>query len=478
MYAKPIYSDGSSIPTPSAKKARTDRYFTQGPSQGTPFKDPSATKATSEGRAASDLVFVDDSLREQLEQLHSRICEGRHVYVTGAAGSGKSYMLKALVQHERAKGIKLAVTASTGIAATNVGATTLHNLLGFGLMKEDIDLLLARARRAMRLRRFWKSLTALVIDEISMLDGQTMTKVERLVHALRTDGPEDPSYDKLFGGLVLIMFGDFLQLPPISDQYFFQVPLWNRMHVTALGLNTVHRHAHDTDFQNLLSRLRYGVLSPDMTERLRSRLVPTRSVPETAVHIYSLRKDASEHNAIRLEQLKESQYTYPASVDNEFPAAQYPTERMLVLAKGARVILLCNTYLHERGIANGSSGTVTYCDDSAIRVRFDKGCEIQVFPYVWNVALPNEKSASFKQYPLLLGWALTVHRCQGLTLDSVAVNMDGTIFAPGQSYVALSRVRKLENVYLMGFEHQSIISNPAAKLFQHQIERIKEDEEN
>lgn len=384
---------------------------------------------------------------------------GNNVFLTGAPGAGKTYVLNEFVRRARRRGQTVAVTASTGIAATHIGGTTIHSWSGLGikdaLTSHDRDWLAANDR----LQKRYNSTDILVIDEISMLHGARLDIVNEACKLLRQD-------DRPFGGLQVILVGDLFQLPPVSRgselfDFAHLSPAWQELDLKICYLNEQHRQAED-GLLELLTALRNGDFSHEHQELLRARL-GAEPGGRTVTRLYTHNIDVDAINDRHLQALPGEPKTYAmahkgakAKVEQLVKSVLAPPE--LTLKTGAEVMFVANNF--AEGFANGSRGQVVGFDDNLPRVRLHGGGrQITVEPHSWSLNEDGRVRAEVSQLPLRLAWAITIHKSQGMSLDAAQIDLSNA-FTPGMGYVALSRVRSLDGIYLNGLNHVALQLHP------------------
>jgi ATP-dependent exoDNAse (exonuclease V) alpha subunit len=381
-----------------------------------------------------------------------------HLFVTGRAGTGKSTLLKSL--REQLTG-EMVVVAPTGLAAVNVGGQTIHSFFGFPprLIRRD------EARRRSRNARIMKELELLVIDEVSMVRSDMMWGIDQCLRFNRKRSREP------FGGVRLAMFGDLHQLPPVVDEgevaehlesehggpFFFDVAALREGHGTALVELTEVFRQRDQALLDVLNKVRDGEAGEDDLALLNERVHRIRTLREGEPYVILTPTNAAARriNTAYLEALPGAARTYEAEVTGDFGMSAFPTEADLTLKPGAKVMLIRNDA--DRRWVNGTIARVAELEDDRVWVEID-GEKHEVERAEWEsrrYAFDNgaEKivetvAGKFKQFPLRLAWALTIHKSQGLTLDKVYIDLGGGTFAHGQAYVALSRCRTLEGLAL------------------------------
>ncbi len=394
-----------------------------------------------------------------------------NVCVTGAAGTGKSFLLKLVKEHFP----HVHVTASTGIAAVNVGGVTIHSWSAIGNASSPAEEIVRfiNSGPGTKIRRQIRKAKLLAIDEISMISSSVLNLLNRVFQMVKQN--ESP-----FGGIQLLVLGDFYQLPPVSNDqqvdFCFNSQGWQEADFKLFELTEIFRQS-DLRFIQLLNNIRYAALNDDDLALLNHRQglsVPTEVNPTILVtHNYQADKINTEKLASLL---GEEEFTYKMSESGRENAIAFLKKNclaqpQLTLRRGAQVMMLKNT-LQKQGIINGSIGIITgfTIKDKLPIVHFNNGEKCIISPEEWNVEVFNEEkqvkevTGTIKQIPLALAWAITIHKSQGMTLDSVLCDLS-KVFAEGQAYVALSRVRSLEGLYLRGFKPSQLRVNPKVREF-------------
>ena len=376
---------------------------------------------------------------------------GANVFLTGSAGAGKTYLLNQYIDYLRVRGVSVAVTASTGIAATHLGGMTVHAWSGLGVRESvgDKDLETIRARRGVKERV--ASPSVVVIDEISMLSAATLECVEKIMFAFR-------GANAAFGGAQMIFCGDFFQLPPVSktrqtprEKFAFMSPAWLRANLTVCYLSESHRHTND-ELSRLLTQMRAGLVDDEMRARLHEK-VSAGETDASAIKLHTHNAPADTANRRMLETLSGDEKHYAATTWGAPPLVQNLTKSVLApaeltLKKSARVMFVKNN--PDAGYMNGTLGEVVGFKKELPMVKTADRV-VDVYASEWTVEnASGNPLASYRQVPLRLAWAITVHKSQGMTLEKACVNLTNT-FEPGQGYVALSRVKTWGGLQMVGY---------------------------
>ncbi|KAK7305034.1 hypothetical protein VNO77_42933 [Canavalia gladiata] len=420
---------------------------------------------------------------EEQKHVLSAISEGKSVFITGSAGTGKTLLLEETIKFlnrlHTPSGVY--VTASTGIAACALKGQTLHSFAGIGIVGGDNDdddpqNLLERVLSNKGACKRWRKVQALVIDEISMVSAKLFDNLDYV--ARRVKGVNE----KTWGGIQLVVSGDFFQLPPVTNRgrnckvvkYAFEAKCWNNSFDLQLELKRVFRQS-DYGLTRLLEGVRRGESDPQDLEFLEHLCLGNDECDydPSVVQLFPLNKDVEKVNEERLRSLQKDVVVYRA-VDSgkghwkrQLSCGIAPDE--ISLCEGARVMLVKNLDT-EHGLVNGATGVVVgfswssvkredldgICNDNVLpMVKFDSGQFMTVKPATWHVMDGYKVVACRKQIPLILAWAMSIHKCQGMTLDRIHTDLSRA-FGCGMVYVALSRVRTLEGLHLSALSRSKI----------------------
>jgi ATP-dependent DNA helicase PIF1 len=431
------------------------------------------------------------SLNEEQEVALALAKKGASFFLTGKAGTGKTYILERIRSELEARDRSVAITAMTGCAALLLGrkAKTLHSWAGIGLGREPASSLAQMIKKTTKLRTQWRVTDTLILDEVSMLSVELLEKLDAIAKEVR----KSPAP---MGGLQCIFVGDFFQLPPVNKGagneetvFVFESPLWKQIVPHAVELIKIIRQT-DPVFQKILQEARHGELSQESITVLKSRQgLPWQTLEIKPTLLFSRKAEVDHVNQTNLKALKTDRRIYKAmttkdpvkcteSLDSE--RVKQATDKLdrdapysaeLVLAIGAQVMLITNLNQTE-GLVNGSRGIVVGFDTTELHypiVKFRSGAAIPIALASWESDfLPGVNRS---QVPLILAYAMTIHKSQGATIDSALIDIGHNTFESGQAYVALSRVRSLESLYIWDLEKTAFITHAKVKRFYQDLSR-------
>jgi len=389
---------------------------------------------------------------------------GTNVFLTGSAGAGKTYVLNQYINYLKVRKIAVAVTASTGIAATHMNGMTIHSWSGIGI-KDKLDRAsLVRMGSKQYLQKSIERTKVLIIDEISMLHGRQLNLVDQVLQFFKnTTAP--------FGGIQVVFAGDFFQLPPIgnqgeksSEKFAFMSRAWNAAKPTICYLTSQHRQ-EDNRLNQILNEIRASQVSKQSYAQLLEAKNQEIDKDIEPTILYTHNADVDKINIEKLIGLDGKIHNFKGtakgnpklieSLKNAVMAAEN-----IQLKLGAKVMFVKNN--PEKGYVNGSLGKVIGFSEGKPKVELNNGRKILVEEEEWSIQDDQgKKLARFEQLPLRLAWAITVHKSQGMTLDAAQIDL-GNTFEAGQGYVALSRLKKLSHLVLDNFNEMALKMDPLA----------------
>lgn len=437
----------------------------------------------------------------EYQKVLSLLLNGENVFLTGYAGTGKSYILNKLKEKLKKK---LTITSTTGIAAVNVKGQTLHSWAGVGLCKNPVYKAIDKIRTRPSVMKQIKNCKILAIDEISMLNIETFEYVDEVFKVIR-DSVEP------FGGIQVLFIGDFYQLPPVevtakqSDyslfeedfierHYCFESHLWEDFKLKNVVLKQNYRQS-EKDFIKALSDMRTNSLNREDIKLLQTRETNLDTFETNMLHIFSTNFEADRYNMAKFNMIDEpvkvftaedgvyrgTKPIYSGFTDNENYILEIfgkncRAEKEIPLKIGAKVMLLVNMDFNK-GLINGSCGEIQSFNGNTITIKFDNGEVADIPKHKFEYYYHDKLTAERTQFPLKLAYGITIHKSQGMTLDKLVVDCS-RIFERGQAYVAMSRVKTLEGLYLRNFTPDKVMVDEKVANFYENLEEVGEVEPN
>jgi len=416
---------------------------------------------------------------------------GHNIFLTGSAGTGKSFILNHLIDRYKKNGQMYGLTAMTGCAALLLGkAQTLHSWASVGLAKDPVSKLISSIRKSSKSMKRWLLTDVLIVDEVSMMPPDFFEKLDQIGKKLRNS-------QKPFGGIQLIFVGDFFQLPPVIQEssgreFIFETDLWTTVNFKVIQLTEIMRQTNPV-FHKILNEARVGQISQETLEILNKRKgLPWKKLEIKPTLLFPQRAVVANINAQNLAKLEGIQNSYKVStvisqectIDPTSLLVKYaiektnrdaPYEEELLLKVGAQVMLIINMPKKigdekndlEMDLVNGSRGIITGFMEDSVKtplVKFQGFTKsIPISHNMWGI--DEFEGVSQRQIPLKLAYALTIHKAQGATLDSALIDVGLNTFESGQAYVALSRVKSLESLYLWDIDPSAFRANLKVKKF-------------
>jgi ATP-dependent DNA helicase PIF1 len=416
---------------------------------------------------------------EQQQAFDAVVKERQNVFISGSGGVGKSYVIQEIAKSLSANQIPFAVTATTGVASLLIRGRTIHSFLGIGLAKEPANLLVRKATIKRPLIKKLTALQVLIIDEVSMMSAELFEKINEYLCLIRKDTAP-------FGGVQIVLCGDFAQLKSVEGDFCFTSELWPLVIDRTIELTKIMRQT-DTTLHTMLNDLRLGRITSETIAVLKSRVNhPLDHLAETGIEptvLYSHNCDVDRINQKELSKLKsklekgENVYLYSSHVEpesaKETVLKSLKIPEAVELCKGAQVMITYNID-STLGIMNGSRGVVV----GFTKVRQEDGSEQvlplvrfvngKVYPISYNTYDDEERKVVVTYLPIKCSWAITIHKSQSMSIDYVKMSLGSRIFECGQAYTALSRIRDLNNVSLIDFDPSAFRANPKVVAFYNQ----------
>jgi ATP-dependent DNA helicase PIF1 len=435
------------------------------------------------------------NLSEEQKLAFDKYIQRENIFITGPGGTGKSTLIKQLQLDAKRKNLNIQVCALTGCAAVLIGckAKTIHSWSGIGLGNGPIGLHVKRVILNKYKAKTWKNIDILVIDEVSMMSQKIFEMLDAIGKAARQN-------NRPFGGIQIIFLGDFYQLPPVGNKeepetmrYCFESPLWNETFTkeNIVKLTKIFRQT-DEVYSKILNQIREGRLKKSSNELLMSLVgkhVPDDSIIQPT-KLFPIRSKVDAINESKMSKLDTIEKEFkikllrnipsigtcedvilskitPEQIDAELLSIQNSIlcTDIVKLKIGSQVMCIVNIELPTGGmICNGSQGVVTKFNEQGLPiVKYKNGHEMVMNYHVWESE--NITGIGISQIPLILAWAITIHKSQGATMDAAEIDVGSGVFECGQTYVALSRVKSLEGLYLTSFDASKILINKKVREF-------------
>lgn len=389
--------------------------------------------------------------------------KGENIFITGPGGNGKSYFIQKVYKHAIKNNMNIAVTAMTGCAALllNCNAKTVHSWGNIGLGNESPEKLVDKIKKYKKLN-IWLKTDILVIDEVSMLSDELFELLNNVSKIIRRN-------DSYFGNMQLIFSGDFHQLPPIQKKFCFESPLWKEVFKNEIIFKQNFRQKGDTTYQNILNEIRNGTLSQESKDILKKCINKKSNSIIKPTILFPIKQLSEQLNEKENLKINSKEYIYSMCYNRETNSKSIlqelekqkkniMNEETLILKIGSQVMCTINLD-QELGIINGSQGKVIdFNEKNEPIVKFDyNNIIIPIQKHTWYNDIYEEYG--IQQIPLILSWAITIHKSQGITIEYANINIGSNIFECGQSYVALSRVKSLDGLFIQNIDFSKIRSN-------------------
>ena len=437
-------------------------------------------------------------LSEEQEKVYQLWKKGENIFISGPGGCGKTALIQYIYNYHSSEK-KISVCAMTGCAAVllDCRAVTIHSWSGIRYGNDDPSIILSRIKKSFPLKKKWKEIDCLIIDEISMMSIKILELLDYIGKNIRLN-------KKPFGGIQILFSGDFYQLPPVEDinSFCFESPLWNELFKkeNQIELKTIYRQS-DEEFKIILNEVRKGILSKEHEKKLKQYLIrkpkeniiPTKLFPKrfkvdnvnTELYntiderefSFTLIKKQNEvkyiDSNIDIPSIVQKKCSLLSKIEIEKEMEQlislYQIHDELNFKKGTIIMSTSNLDI-EQGICNGSQGVITDITNDQIKVSFFNGVKKNIDRKVYQSE--EYPTISISQFPLCYAWAMTIHKIQGTTLDCAEIDIGRHVFTYGQSYVALSRLKSLDGLYLKQFSKENIQVHPKVFSFYEELKSL------
>lgn len=380
---------------------------------------------------------------------------GYNVYLTGQPGSGKTFLLNKYINFLKDNNVNVAVTASTGIAATHLSGITIHSWSGIGLKEKLTQENVREITKKKWLHKKIKKTKVLIIDEISMLKASQLDLIDEVVKTLKGN------HFQSFGGMQVVLSGDLFQLPPVSKKgqakFVTYSSVWKQLKPKICYLTEQWRQ-RDSDYLKILNDIRNASVNSQTKRILKSRYQAEIKGSLKATNLYTHNVDVDQENKNELAKINAKLYNFSMKSEGVNPLVKMLKKsclapEKLTLKKGAPVMFVKNDF--NKGYVNGTLGEVIDFSSNKPLVKTKDSKKILVERKRWDIEEGGEIKAEIEQYPLRLAWAITVHKSQGMSLDAAKINLS-RCFEPGMGYVALSRVSSLAGIKLLGLNKMAL----------------------
>jgi ATP-dependent exoDNAse (exonuclease V) alpha subunit len=400
---------------------------------------------------------------------------GANVFLTGAPGAGKTYVLNQFIKAAEEQGRAVAITASTGIAASHLNGVTIHSWSGLGISEAVTKYDLQKLENNSRVVKRYKKTDVLVIDEISMLHGHRLDMINLVAKTLRKN-------NRPFGGLQVVLVGDLFQLPPVTRgssvfDFAHESTAWQELAPKVCYITEQHRQAGTDELLDILQAMRQNTVTDGHRGRLQQRVGAQVPADTVLTRLYSHNVDVDDLNQGFLAKLPGEFKKFDMTSGGD----QYKVEQLkkqvlapetLLLKVNAEVMFVANNF--QAGFVNGTRGRVLkFTKAGEPIVKMTSGRVVTVEPHSWKIQEDDRTLAEVTQVPLRLAWAITIHKSQGMSLDAALIDL-GQAFTPSMGYVALSRVRSLDGLYLLGLNDMALAMHDSIYEFDAQLLQASE----
>ena len=439
-------------------------------------------------RQTSEKKTKQEESDSEFTKVLTLLLNGENVFLTGYAGTGKSYILNKLKEKLKKK---LTITSTTGIAAVNVKGQTLHSWAGVGLCKNPVYKTIEKIKTRPSVMKQILGCKILAIDEISMLNIETFEYVDEVFRAIRDS-------NEPFGGIQVLFIGDFYQLPPVENEsmeerkYCFESHIWKDLKLQNVILKKNYRQSEEK-FIKALSDMRTNRLTEDDIKLLETRETNLDTFETDMLHIFSTNDEANRYNLAKFNMIDEpvkiftakdgvyrgAKPVYENFTENENYVLEIfgkncRADKELPLKIGAKVMLLINLDFN-RGLINGSCGKIIEFNENTISIKFDNGVTAPIPKHTFEYYYHDKIAAERTQFPLKLAYGITIHKSQGMTLDKLVVDCS-RIFERGQAYVAMSRVKTLDGLYIKSFSKEKVMVDSKVADFYSDLKEVEKVE--
>jgi|694.fasta_scaffold00741_26 ATP-dependent DNA helicase PIF1 len=397
---------------------------------------------------------------KQIEALDI-VKNNRNLFLTGSAGTGKSFTIKEIVRYLDSNNIIYGLTALTGCAAVLINGQTIHSFLGLGISR-DLNTIIKNLEKFKKQLIIIKNLQTLIIDEISMMDNQLFELINNLLKYIKKN-------DMAFGGIQVILVGDFHQLPPIENDYCFASPIWKELRLSSVILTEIIRQKDDDDLKTILEEIRNENISEKSMEILKNLVITDKYYKDDEIkptRLYPINTNVDKINAYEYKKLlkknSNEEVLYKAKANSkEFIKDMDKLDIKLTL--NAQIMVIRNLSI-ENKLVNGTRGIVVEMKELSVIIR-DNDDRLHEISYHTDMNMNGKKNIGIAFIPLKLAYAISIHKSQGASIDNLEIDLGDDIFITGQLYTAISRATNIKNLKLLNFSKSSLMKNKKIKNF-------------
>ena len=397
---------------------------------------------------------------KQIEALDI-VKNNRNLFLTGSAGTGKSFTIKEIVRYLDSNNIIYGLTALTGCAAVLINGQTIHSFLGLGISR-DLNTIIKNLEKFKKQLIIIKNLQTLIIDEISMMDNQLFELINNLLKYIK-------KYDMAFGGIQVILVGDFHQLPPVENDYCFASPIWKELRLSSVILTEIIRQKDDDDLKTILEEIRNENISEKSMEILKNLVITDKYYKDDEIkptRLYPINTNVDKINAYEYKKLlkknSNEEVLYKAKANSkEFIKDMDKLDIKLTL--NAQIMVIRNLSI-ENKLVNGTRGIVVEMKELSVIIR-DNDDRLHEISYHTDMNMNGKKNIGIAFIPLKLAYAISIHKSQGASIDNLEIDLGDDIFITGQLYTAISRATNIKNLKLLNFSKSSLMKNKKIKNF-------------
>lgn len=397
---------------------------------------------------------------KQIEALDI-VKNNRNLFLTGSAGTGKSFTIKEIVRYLDSNNIIYGLTALTGCAAVLINGQTIHSFLGLGISR-DLNTIIKNLEKFKKQLIIIKNLQTLIIDEISMMDNQLFELINNLLKYIKKN-------DMAFGGIQVILVGDFHQLPPVENDYCFASPIWKELRLSSVILTEIIRQKDDDDLKTILEEIRNENISEKSMEILKNLVITDKYYKDDEIkptRLYPINTNVDKINAYEYKKLlkknSNEEVLYKAKANSkEFIKDMDKLDIKLTL--NAQIMVIRNLSI-ENKLVNGTRGIVVEMKELSVIIR-DNDDRLHEISYHTDMNMNGKKNIGIAFIPLKLAYAISIHKSQGASIDNLEIDLGDDIFITGQLYTAISRATNIKNLKLLNFSKSSLMKNKKIKNF-------------